>query len=353
MRRTVLSLLASSALARALPAQTVVFQDGFEGGLGQWSVTGMWHAVTASGPCLGFASPFPEGAHAVWYGREMTCNYDDGSANSGRLQLDTWVTLPSNAGSVSLYFKSFQETEACWHGADVHSYVLDLQGGPTTTGLLCYASELPSMPTAGLVPWYERRIDLTDYRGLTLRIAFQFETNNTVANGTHGWLIDDVRVLAEPGRTICPGTVVPTACPCDWILDVGGGCRNSLYRSATLQSGGVASVAADTLRFQAAEMPSGTAATLFQGTATPAVPTPFGDGLLCVGGSLVRLGTLFAPTGSASWPHPLVGPLAQAGSVASSGQDRYYQVVYRDAVPTHCTSATFNQTSGQRVTWSP
>ena len=353
MRIPIAALLACAYLTSASSAQTVVFDEGFETGLAQWTATGMWHAVAAGGACLGFASPFPEGTHAVWYGRVSTCDYDDGLANSGRLQSNTWITLPANAASVSLYFKSSQETEACWHGEDVHSYVLEFQSGLVTTGLLCYESESPVMPTAGFVPWYERRIDLTDHRGMTLRFAFQFATNNTVENGLLGWLIDDVRVVAEPGRTFCPSPVVPSACPCDAILDVGGGCRNSLYRSATLQSGGVASVALDTLSFTAAEMPPGTAATLFQGTSPVTTPIVFGDGVLCLSGSLTRLGTQFAPSGSAVWPLAGNGPISSAGGVPPPGGDRYYQVVYRDAVPGQCTSATFNQTGAQRVSWQP
>ncbi len=67
----------------------------------------------------------------------------------------------------------------------------------------------------------------------------------------------------------------------------------------------------------------------------------------------MRLGTQFAPTGAIGWPLASLGPISTSGFVPASGGDAYYQVIYRDAVPTHCTSATFNQTSAQRVTWTP
>jgi hypothetical protein len=118
-------------------------------------------------------------------------------------------------------------------------------------------------------------------------------------------------------------------------------------------SSGVASVLQDSLAFTAAEMPPGTSATLFQATAPTAAAQPFGDGVLCVTGSLIRLGTRFATTGTTAWPIPNTSVLSVTGLVSPAGGEYFYQAIYRDSVPTHCTAATFNLTSAQKVVWSP
>ena len=135
-----------------------------------------------------------------------------------------------------------------------------------------------------------------------------------------------------------------------WV-PVAGGCRNSTQQSATLLSGGTVSVAADTLTFTAAHMPPGTLPTLFQSTGSIA-PAAFGDGLRCTGGTTLRMGTLVAPNGSASWPAPGSPSLSVRGQVPPEGGTRYYQAIYRNAA-TFCTAATFNLTEAERIVWLP
>jgi hypothetical protein len=333
-------------------AQSIVFQEGFESGFAQWTATGFWNHELATDSCGVQAAPFPEGAGAAWFGHASGCNFEDLTFGgpSGTLTSNTWVTLPSGAGSVSLYFKSWVDSEYCWGGWDVHEVVVTAVGGPNTgfTQHLCTSDG----PIAALLSWHERRIDLTAYSGAQVRIAFGFFANDAGINDGLGWLIDDVRIVVEPGVTFCPSANPNNTCPCDPAFGVGGGCFNALKKSATLFSSGVASVAADSLAFSAAEMPPGTAATLFQGSSSSA-PLPLGDGLFCVTGSLTRLGTRFAPTGTTGWPVPNTDSLSVSGFVSPAGGDYFYQAIYRDAVPTHCTSATFNLTSAQRVTWTP
>jgi len=332
-------------------AQSIVFQDGFETGLSNWTATGLWNAEQSTDTCGTQASPFPEGSGAAWYGNPANCSFDFGSsANAGMLTLNTWVTLPTGAASLSLYFQSWVDTEYCWAGWDNHTVVVTAQGGPNGgfTEYLCAGNG----PIAAQLPWHERRVDLSQYAGAQVRIAFSFWTGDGAKNAGLGWLVDNVRIVAEPGQTLCPSAHFGNTCPCDPLFGVGGGCFNALGKSATLMSSGIASVAADTLAFAAAEMPSGTAATLFQANASLA-PLAFGDGLLCVTGSLIRLGTRFAPTGAIGWPVPNTVSLSTAGFVPPAGGDFFYQAIYRDAVPTHCTTATFNLTSAQKIVWTP
>ena len=135
------------------------------------------------------------------------------------------------------------------------------------------------------------------------------------------------------------------------FVPVAGGCRNSTEQSATLLSDGAASVGQDTLQFIAAHMPPGTSPTLFQGT-TLATPGLFGDGLRCIGGTQMRLGTQGSPSGTTTWPAPGAQSLSAAGMVPPTGSTRYYQVIYRNAI-SYCTPATFNLTDAERVVWSP
>jgi hypothetical protein len=100
-------------------------------------------------------------------------------------------------------------------------------------------------------------------------------------------------------------------------------------------------------------MPPGTAATLFRGSVELPSPAVFGDGFLCLSGSLVRLGVGFAATGVLSWPLAGDPALSISGFVPASGGSAGYQVLYRDSAPGFCSSATFNLTSAHRVVWSP
>ena len=79
----------------------------------------------------------------------------------------------------------------------------------------------------------------------------------------------------------------------------------------------------------------------------------FGDGVRCVGGNLIRLGTKTNVNGAAQYP--------EAGNVAisvrgqtpvGSGAIGYYQTYYRNAA-VFCTSSTFNLTNGVVVTYTP
>ncbi|MBL8857985.1 MAG: hypothetical protein JNL28_05745 [Planctomycetes bacterium] len=155
--------------------------------------------------------------------------------------------------------------------------------------------------------------------------------------------------------TVCRGDGTQGACPCGNNGVAGSGCGNSIGAGggAVLNVFGTPSTTTDSLRLQASGMPAGTSCLFFQGT-TVDVPTPFGDGLRCIGGTLVRLIVKTAPGGVAQTPAPGSGEpaLSSAGMVPIGGGTRSYQVWYRDA-STFCTSATFNLTNGILADWAP
>jgi hypothetical protein len=78
----------------------------------------------------------------------------------------------------------------------------------------------------------------------------------------------------------------------------------------------------------------------------------FGDGLRCVAGSVVRLGSKLNNGGMSSWPGTGDPSVSVKGQVTTPGS-RFYQAWYRNADPTFCTSDTFNLTNGVELIWTP
>jgi hypothetical protein len=352
---TRLSLLAVAVLVSAIPAfsQNVVYSEGFESGLGDWTATGLWNLEDSSDSCGVLAAPYPEGTKCAWYGTTPSCNYDTGIANSGTLTKNDWIQLPV-ATSISLHWWMWIHSEYCFidtysNQYDQFSVVITRQTGGSITQQQCGGHTGPAVQ----IPWHERQIDISAYSGALVKIQFAFGTGDQLSNGYLGWLVDNVSIVAEPGTRVCPTGALTSGCPCVPSLQpVAGGCRNSTGQSATLFSAGTPSVLADSIQLVAKEMPPGTSGTCFQGTALFAPPAVYGDGLLCVTGTLLRLGTQFAPTGDIDWPIPAIGSISVAGGVSPSGATHYYQVVYRDS-PSFCTPATFNVTSAERLIWVP
>jgi hypothetical protein len=91
----------------------------------------------------------------------------------------------------------------------------------------------------------------------------------------------------------------------------------------------------------------------FQGTAhlgPGGAGISLGDGLRCVGGSIIRLGTKVNVAGASSYPGGST-PISVQGNDAA-GNRRSYQCWYRNAAA-FCTPATHNMTNGVTVLWSP
>lgn len=150
-------------------------------------------------------------------------------------------------------------------------------------------------------------------------------------------------------RAHCFGDGSEAACPCanaSSILD-SAGCRNSLGTAGRLVASGDPSIANDTLLLAGDGM-SGNLALYVQGTASTGA-VPFGDGLRCVNGTLVRLGTQ-ANVGGASQHPSAGGALSTLGGVTTPGV-RHYFAWYRNAA-SFCTSASFNVTNALEVTWA-
>jgi hypothetical protein len=140
-----------------------------------------------------------------------------------------------------------------------------------------------------------------------------------------------------------------TGAPCGNLGDAQSGCANQGGLGARLRAQGSASVAAADLSLAGSGLPSGMGL-FFQGTSevNSGAGSPFGDGLLCVSGSIVRLEVVSISNGTARTPSFGAPPIATMGSVAI-GDTRFYQLWYRD-LGGPCSSG-FNLTNAVLVHW--
>jgi len=157
-------------------------------------------------------------------------------------------------------------------------------------------------------------------------------------------------VYETPTTPICGGSST-SGCPCGNVGTVPRGCNNSTGSGGGLLAAtGTASISADTLTLSGAGMTNSNAL-YFQGTTFQYAQSVYGDGLRCVTGNVVRLGTKTNSAGASSYPGFGDPSISVRGGVVAPGT-RAYQVIYRDGGD-FCTSSQFNATNGLLVLWRP
>ncbi len=160
-----------------------------------------------------------------------------------------------------------------------------------------------------------------------------------------------------------PGMDGVIACPCsNSPSGPDRGCDNSSATGgAALSVVGNAYLAVDDLLFTASGENATALSLLLQGDAPSSSGAPYGQGVRCVGGALLRLfakhataGSVYVPDFGAGDP-PISARSASKGDVIQPGRSRWYLVYYRDpTVLGGCpASSTFNATQTGRVTWWP
>jgi len=153
----------------------------------------------------------------------------------------------------------------------------------------------------------------------------------------------DVR-LGDPGpfAPFCFGNDPSEPCPCGNGAGPRAGCRNANGVGGRLTAQGSTSVALDDLVLRGASLVAGKPALLFVGaSALDGSGSPLGDGLRCVGGPVVRLGTA-VPDGAGV---ATFGPGLGALGGWSAGERRHFQIWYRDFAASPCASSS-NSTHG-------
>jgi hypothetical protein len=182
-------------------------------------------------------------------------------------------------------------------------------------------------------------------------LSFTFVSNSNA--GLSGMQLERFEEPSATGTAYCFGDGSGALCPCFNDGAFGRGCGNLLYpNGARLTASGTASVSADTLVLSASSM-SGAQSWYFQATAQAA--DPLGYGILCVGGSLIRIGQKGLTNGSSMNPSGVDFPISLKGAIPPAGGTRHYQVSYRQANPP-CSpppTSNTNRTNGLTIVWTP
>jgi hypothetical protein len=159
-----------------------------------------------------------------------------------------------------------------------------------------------------------------------------------------------------PGILYCGGDGEIAPCPCTNTGASSHGCDNSAATGGALLSSSGATNPDTLVLNTSGELPN--ALSIFLQGSQSIAPTPFGDGLRCAGGQLLRLYVVHATAGAGSAPGPgdpsVSAQSANLGDPIASGSQRYYQVYYRDPSATFCAAPlgnTWNVTNGLAVHW--
>jgi hypothetical protein len=162
----------------------------------------------------------------------------------------------------------------------------------------------------------------------------------------------------DVGATICAGDgTLPTACPCANTGAAGHGCANSAnpegaLLGATGWTGADPDTGTDSVTLHGSGMPATSTAIYLKGDGLDPAGAPFGDGVLCVSGSLIRLRTKINVGGASMFPEPGDPSLSVRGATPpGSGLVARYQVYYRNAAAAFCPPATFNVSNGVELEW--
>lgn len=189
-------------------------------------------------------------------------------------------------------------------------------------------------------------------------IAFQSAASNLVANDANGAMDIFVARVPSAAATFCAGDGGAAPCPCGNFGAARRGCAHSADpRGARLAATGLASVAHDGVALLAIGLPPNAPVVLLQSieAAGGGFGVAFGDGLRCLGGSIVRLGARQAgATGQLAFGAGIAGDprLSVAGGAPATGGTRRYQAYYRNAA-SYCTSSSFNLSNGLSLEWIP
>jgi plastocyanin len=158
-------------------------------------------------------------------------------------------------------------------------------------------------------------------------------------------------VTVAPGSSYCSGDGSGTACPCGNLGGAGEGCANDTGSGGLFSASGSASVSADDLVLTVTNLTPGPGL-FFQGdnAINSGNGNPFGDGLRCAGGNVVRLEVRVANSANKFTTDTTIS-IATKGGV-SAGQTKRYQYWYRDTGNSPCSSLS-NLSNGYEITFLP
>jgi hypothetical protein len=167
---------------------------------------------------------------------------------------------------------------------------------------------------------------------------------NLTTPGTHGG-------GGGCGTSFCSGD--QGTCPCGNENDASNGdagCANGAHSGgAALSTSGSCSIAAADLVLSGSGLVPSQPGLYFQGdnAINGGAGNPFGDGIRCAGGAVIRLQVGFADASGASSTSIDIG---SKGGVAA-GDIKRYQLWYRDPNSSPC-GGNFNLSNGMEITWT-
>jgi hypothetical protein len=189
--------------------------------------------------------------------------------------------------------------------------------------------------------------------GPHLYVGGTFET----ADGIPSSNIAEWGVCPDSGISMCSGDGSIGPCPCSNFGLAGNGCENSASTGGAHLAAFGTTRPDDVLLSATGETPYAISVFL-QGRTVIISGSPFGDGLLCAGPTLVRLYVKRSSGGCVSAPmegeEPIDVRSAALGDPIVPGERRYYQVYYRDGAPAFCpppTGGSFNATNAVKIVW--
>jgi len=192
-------------------------------------------------------------------------------------------------------------------------------------------------------------------------VGFSSVATNLVSGDTNGRSDTLLRYRGgpPPAQAFCFGDGSSGNCPCANNGASGRGCQNSSSTGgAQLTCEGNPSLLADSLSLRSTGQTPVVMSIFLQGNS--AIGAVFyGDGLRCLGGTLLRLFVRSAPPGgAASAPLGLEPSIsmrsAALGDVIGVGETRCYQAYYRDPVISFCPGPqgdSWNISSGLAIVW--
>jgi hypothetical protein len=190
-----------------------VFLDDFESGTGGWSATGMWHLATAS-TCTSPDSGYTSSDTSWYYGQDASCDFSNGSANSGTL------TSPAISGITSssrLQFDLWREVENFGDSAGVDVFTVEVSDDDFTGNVVTLLS---LDGTDANFSWTEVAFSLAPFAGSTIKVRFTFDTVDGTQNAFTGIFVDslnvgnvdDCRLVFNPGQQDGDADLLGDAC---------------------------------------------------------------------------------------------------------------------------------------------
>lgn len=241
-----------------------------------------------------------------------TCSFIAGTCNPRVLQSVESIQIPVNVVNPRLEFDSFVDMEAC--APDIPAIIVQVEGASTTStiGYDCATG-----------PWHSTSLDLSQWAGERISIGFRFFTIDEINNDGLGWLIDNVRIVADcASENYCVASA-NSASPTGAIIGSAGSLQLAQNNFAlTLQDG-----------------PPGQFGVFFYGPYQG--QTPVAQGFLCVGADQFGFRRLF-PAGQVDAQGDMVFPLdftALTGAhTILPGTVVNFQCWYRDMINGASTS---------------